>query len=229
MFTPESGSVARTIERQLRKEIVSLVLLPGVKLSEQDIAARFGVSRQPVREALIALAKAELVAILPQRGTIVVKISGERMMQARFIREQLEVGVVRRACEIAISERDMQSLQDIIDTQSAAFERGNAAALKESDELFHLELARVARLEMASTALIDIKSHLERVCHLTTVDIASMQPLIQQHQAILDAIRQRDADAAEAAMRFHLTEILRVLPNVMALRSELFDGYPLTF
>ncbi|MGL4325162.1 MAG: GntR family transcriptional regulator [Beijerinckiaceae bacterium] len=221
-IVPDTGSVARQVEKQLRASIIAMDLLPGAKLSEQDIAERFGISRQPVREALISLAKAELVAILPQRGTVVVKISAARMMQAQFIREQIEAGVVRRACSQLVAITDQQTLQALIDQQSASLLAGDVAGFKLADERFHQQLADAAGVPLAWQTIGDIKSHLDRVCHLTLRDAAALTPLIAHHQAILDAIIARNADGAEAAMRFHLTEIVRALPTLMASRSDLF-------
>lgn len=221
-IAPTTETAARQIERRLRKSIVELELLPGEKLSEQEIAERFGVSRQPVREALIALARAELVSVMPQRGTAVVKISGARMLQARFIRETIEVSVVRRACETGLDPVYRESLAEMIALQAAALARGDVAGFKSFDERFHELLATGAGIDLAWRVIGDIKSHLDRVCHLTLCNAAAMEPLIGQHQAILDAVVARDADAAEAAMRFHLTEILRAMPRVMAERGELF-------
>ncbi len=221
-ITPDTGSTARQIERQLKASIIAMELPPGMRLSETEIALKFGVSRQPVREAMIALARAELVTILPQRGTVVVKISADRMMQARFIREQIEAGVARRASETPLPESDRAALDDLIRRQADALARNDIDGFKEADERFHRRLSQVAGLELAWQAIGDIKAHLDRVCHLTLKDAASMRPLIGQHQAILDAVLAGDADAAEAAMRHHLTEILRALPAVMAERAELF-------
>jgi DNA-binding transcriptional regulator YhcF (GntR family) len=82
-----SDSAAQQIEQALRRAIVTLELRPGKSLSENEVALRYGVSRQPAREAMIALAKIGLVRVLPQRGTVVVKISARQMMQVRFARE----------------------------------------------------------------------------------------------------------------------------------------------
>src|SRR5258707_15593532 len=94
-----TDSAAQRIEQALRRAIVTLELPPGKSLSENEVALRYGVSRQPAREAMIALAKLGLVRVLPQRGTVVVKISARQMMQVRFAREALETAIVRRACE----------------------------------------------------------------------------------------------------------------------------------
>src|SRR5919205_2065729 len=89
--------MARQVTRALRQAIVSMKILPGEMLSEQDLAQRFGVSRSPVREALIKLSEAGLVRVLPQRGTQVVKISRAAVEDARFIRLAVECAVVREA------------------------------------------------------------------------------------------------------------------------------------
>ena len=79
----QAEPIARQVERALRQAIVTMRIRPGEMLSEQDIARRFGVSRQPVREAFIKLGEANLVRILPQRGTLVVKISRAAVEDAR--------------------------------------------------------------------------------------------------------------------------------------------------
>jgi len=77
--------VNQQIYRLLRQDIVTARIAPGVLLSEKEISSRFAVSRQPVREAFIKLAEAGLVQILPQRGTLVVKISVREVAEGSFI------------------------------------------------------------------------------------------------------------------------------------------------
>jgi DNA-binding GntR family transcriptional regulator len=94
----ESGeSAAATIEKDLRRAIIELELLPGTRLSEQEIANRLGVSRQPVREALIRLANSRLIEIRPHRGTVVARISAREMTEALFVRQAVEIAVVAKA------------------------------------------------------------------------------------------------------------------------------------
>src|SRR6188474_173705 len=95
------AAIVPQIYAALRREIVTMALKPGQALSEKEIADRFGVSRQPVREAFIKLAEKELVQVMPQRGTYVSKISVRDLANARFVREAVEVAVARSACAIA--------------------------------------------------------------------------------------------------------------------------------
>src|SRR3954463_12377640 len=97
--TPPSGS----IYSQLRHEIVMLHLRPGARLSENELAARFGTSRAPVREALIRLVEDGLIEVRPQRGSFVSRISLKAVERARFVREALEAAIVRRGAEQGIS------------------------------------------------------------------------------------------------------------------------------
>ncbi|UGX87000.1 GntR family transcriptional regulator [Phyllobacterium meliloti] len=216
------GSTAQRLEKELLRAIVSLELYPGVRLSEQEIAERYGVSRQPVREALIALSKQHFVEVLPQRGTIVVKISIAKMREARFLREVIESAVVRRACE-EFDPASREKIDEALEAQARAAARSDSTAFKKFDEQFHIALAEGAACPMAWSVVGNLKAHMDRACQLSLLNTASMQLLIEQHQAIIGAIDAGDPDAAEAAMNYHLTEILRVLPEIEKNHPDLFE------
>jgi DNA-binding GntR family transcriptional regulator len=222
-FPVPHGSAAQRIESELRRLIVALELPPGVRLSESDIAERHGVSRQPVREALIGLARTRLVEIQPQRGTVVVKISVRKMMEARFVREAIETAVVRRACS-SFDRQSRERINDLLEMQEQAARRDDHAAFQRYDELFHIALAEGAGCPLAWEAVQDIKAHMDRVCQLTLPGPEAMLPLIEQHRTIMSAIDAKDEENAAEAMRRHLTEILRALPQVEAEHPELFSS-----
>ena len=216
-----SDSAAQHIEQALRRAIVTLELRPGERLSENEVALRFGVSRQPAREAMIALAKIGLVRVV-SRGTVVVKISTRQMMQVRFTREALETAIVRRACE-RFDPMFRSSIDSILAAQRKAASANDIAAFQVHDERFHAALAAGADAEHAWQAVVDVKCHMDRVCHLTLWDQKAVFGLIDQHETILAAVDARDADAADRAMRHHLTEIVRSLPRVLVEHADLFE------
>lgn len=222
IISPSQGSAAQRIEAQLRRAIVSMELPPGTRLSEQEIAATHGVSRQPVREALIGLARTRLVDIQPQRGTVVVKISTRKMMEARFVREAIETAVARRAAE-SFTPAVRVRIDDLLDLQDKAAGRNDHGTFQRYDELFHIALAEGAGCALAWEAISDIKAHMDRACHLTLTSSATMLELVVQHRAIVAAVDAADPEGAAEAMRLHLSQILRALPKVETEHPDLFE------
>jgi DNA-binding GntR family transcriptional regulator len=197
-------------------------LRPGEMLSEQDIATRFGVSRQPVREAFIKLSEAGLVRVLPQRGTLVVKISRAAVEDAQFIRAAVECAVAHDAA-LRADRKTCAGLADNIARQRRAARGKDIEGFFTLDEEFHRLLAEAAGRPSAWRIVEDVKPQMDRVRYLSVDEATPMRVIIEQHAAIADAIRAGDAPAAESAMRAHLTEIMRSLPQLAESHPELFE------
>ncbi|MDK9697896.1 MAG: GntR family transcriptional regulator [Siculibacillus sp.] len=223
MIESKTESVAQRVEQEIRKSIVTLEFLPGTPLSEKELADRYGVSRQPVREALIALARAELVEIRPRRGTRVVRISADRMRQARFVRESIEIAVVREACR-NFDPEVRRRIDEILAAQEVHAAAHAHYLFQREDQAFHAALAEGAGFPNAWEALVDIKAHIDRVCHLTLPLPQTLPLLVEQHRAVMAAIDAGDVVAAETAMRAHLSEILQALPEVEKTFGYLFTN-----
>ena len=208
--------MARQVTRALRQAIVTMRLAPGEMLSEQDLAGRFGVSRSPVREALIKLSEAGLVRVMPQRGTQVVKISRKGVEDARFIREAVETAIVRDAAKKA-SPLLLAELAASLTRQRRAQRAASTEEFLALDEEFHRLLAEAAGRPAAWRMIEDIKPQMDRV------RILDMSKAMPRDAVIVDAIKAGDASAAEKAMRLHLSEILRSLPELAAEHPDLFE------
>ncbi len=216
------GPIAGRIVDTLKQAIITMRIRPGERLSEQELAAGFGVSRQPVREALIKLAEAGLVLILPQRGTLVVKISCAAVENARFVREAIECTVVREAA----LRRDAEVLDRIarnLEETERIIALGEAERFFALDENFHALLAAAAGRPAAWRVIEEQKAQMDRVRYLDVSAMVPVQILIGQHRAIYAAVRDGDGAAAEAEMHRHLTEILKVLPRLARDWPDLFD------
>ncbi|WP_245409992.1 GntR family transcriptional regulator [Pararhizobium haloflavum] len=217
----EATAIAPQLYRLLRDRIVHTELVPGELISETEIAREYAVSRQPVREAFIKLAEAGLVQIRPQRGTMITPISTNAVMDARFVREAIEADVVK----LVVERRDAGVLAEL-ERQIAAQKRvadDDVDGFVVLDELFHRTLADLAGKSYAWRVIEEVKAQMDRVRYLS-VERLHVRLLIGQHEAIVDAIVAGDAGRAEAAMRTHLREILKSLPEVAKARPDLFGA-----
>ncbi len=215
---------ALRVFHELKSAIVTMALPPGQALSENDIAARLGVSRQPVREAFIKLSEAGLVRIRPQRGTFVVKISTKQVTDARFVREAVEVAVARKASEMMPADA-IAELRSILDAQRAAAVEAIPARFLALDEAFHRGLALGVDCEYAWRVVEEVKAQMDRVRYLSLPQATPIMRLVEQHEAILAAVEAGDAAAAEAAVREHLAEILTSLPLLERQFPRLFEDH----
>lgn len=217
-----SESASDMVEKDLRQAIIELGLLPGSRLSEHDIASRLGVSRQPVREALIRLAEAGFVEIRPQRGTQVVKISAAKMQEALFVRHAVEVAVAERAAK-QFDAWQRRRLDTILARQDDAAARLDHALFREQDELFHIAIAEGARCGMAWSTIVELKAHMDRVCNLDLQARADLERRVREHRDIVAAIDAGDGARASAAMSRHLSGILDRLPDLESQHAALFE------
>lgn len=217
----QSGRLADQVYDRLLSDIVRGVLPPGTPMAELDLCQRLGVSRTPVREALIKLADADLVRILPQRGSFVAPISFEAFRNAQFIREHLECALVGEAVRY-IDATSLRELTEIIERQEEAAAVGLGEAFYEHDEAFHDAIARLSRYVGVWTVIRQTKIHFDRVRHLTLVlDVDHIPLLIEQHREILQGLADCNEGQAVAAMRRHLREVFRRSNAVIAQQESL--------
>ncbi|HVX99436.1 MAG TPA: GntR family transcriptional regulator [Pseudorhodoplanes sp.] len=207
----------RAIHAQLRHEIVTLRLRPATRLSENELALRFGTSRAPVREALIRLADEGFIDIQPQRGSFVSRISLGAMRRARFVREAIEISVVRQAASQGLSAPLLLQLETSLADQVRALEDPEHFTL--ADDAFHRTLVEGIGIAQLWSVLEREKSQFDRVRFLSLPHTTPAAVLIDQHRAILSAIIGRDPAAAESAMRVHMSEVLKIT-------QTLLDRYP---
>ena len=214
--------IAQKVMLTLRRAIVTMRIRPGEMLSEQDIAKKLGVSRQPVREAFIKLGEAGLLRVLPQRGTLVVKISRAAVEDARFIREALECAVAREAARL-MTPAQSTALSNNLARQRKVSRSQDTEAFFALDEEFHRLLAEAAQRPSAWDVVEDVKPQMDRVRFLSLPDATPLSVLVNQHAAILAAVKAGSGPRAVTAMRAHLHEILRSLPQLAKQHPELFE------
>lgn len=215
-----ASSITPQITRILRKRIIQNDLKPGDRISESELARTYGVSRQPVREAFIKLADQGLLEVRPQRGTVVTRIGYFAVLDARFLREAIEADI----CKIVASSPDPALIVELrrqIELQES-LGREHASQFTRLDELFHRTLAEAAGKGGAWKQIEGLKSQMDRVRYLS-LGAFRVDTLIAQHRAVVDRIESGDVAGANSAIRFHLREVLKDLPQIIEANARFFD------
>lgn len=216
----EPTSVGAQLHRHLRMTIIRGELRPGQALSEAETSKRYAVSRQPVREAFIKLAEERLVEVVPQRGTFVRKISVNEVMDARFVREVIEVAIAEETAN-SHDPALVRELRRLLALQQQVSPDDNQSFVVLDDE-FHKTLAFGAGREYAWRVIEGIKAQMDRVRYLSVSGATPVELLVRQHMAIVDAVEAGDPIQAADAVRTHMREILRSLPAIAAQNPDVF-------
>ncbi len=192
------GSLVEQTYTLLREQIINLSLPPESALVEQEVASILKISKTPVREAIIRLAKEGLIQVVPKSGSYVTAVSLERYFEARFVRTQLETGCVRRLATRGIGRADEVKLKSLLTQARQALKDNDNGRFLELDEEFHRALFECAGLTGTWAILQSAKAEIDRVRHLKRrFGIRQRRLVIQEHAAVVDAIVDRDAESAE--------------------------------
>ena len=204
------------IYAELRRRIMSGRYEAGAHLREEHIAQEFGVSRTPVREALIRLVEDGLVDVFPQSGTFVARIPVALIPEAVVIRQALEGATVERAAAVATA-KDVEWLDEILARQQFFADRQNMSAFHEADEAFHEAIAGIAGHPGIWHYLKPVKVQIDRARRMTLPALGRMEHVLAEHRIIRNAIEIHDVPAACAAMKQHLNA---VIPDIDELRKS---------
>ncbi|RMF38825.1 MAG: GntR family transcriptional regulator [Alphaproteobacteria bacterium] len=218
----ERRTATDVVFERLYEEIVSLKLMPGTKLSEQEIARRFGVSRQPVRDAFNRLGNLDLLLIRPQKATEVRGFSMPRIEHARFVRLAVELEVLRDACSVW-TESHAEALERIIDRQQQVIDRGQPEKFHELDYRFHRLICELGGHPLAFETIEDCKRKIDRLCVLSLGRAQEAATLVEDHRRIAHALRRRSAEEATAAARLHLGRLDETIADIHRTHSEYFE------
>ncbi len=214
---------AEQIFNGLRGAILSMDLVPGSLLSETEIGLRFGASRTPVRAALTQLRNEGLVVTWPSRGNYVAKLSEQNLRAAQFIRESLEVSIVKRLAETGLDKECGDRLEQILIRQKAALDRAREIDFHTEDEAFHNALAAATGMPQVHALLIREKANLDRLRQLGIDDAAHRSRLYRDHRQILDAVKAGDVTTAQAVMEAHTRCISGKIAKLKEANEDFFE------
>jgi DNA-binding GntR family transcriptional regulator len=215
---PRGETLAQRARSSLRHAIRDGALLHGRVYSENELATLMGISRTPVREALIELSREGLVEILPQRGFQLRSLSPAERAEVFGLRLALEGFVVERLAREATAEH-VRALRDLL-RQQRAVATGDPAEFLAIDEQFHLLMPQLLNLDRTHAMLVTLRGAMWLMGSLAMSIHERAPHVIEEHVTIVDAIEAGDPDAAVERVRGHLDATLRAAERVAARAAE---------
>ncbi|MFC7397356.1 GntR family transcriptional regulator [Chelatococcus sp. GCM10030263] len=211
--SPSKETGSARVYAQLRQDILRVAIAPGAPLDEVGLSERFGLSRSPIREALVRLSSEGLVVILPNRSTIVTPIDVQSIPEFLDALDLLQ-RVTTRLAAIHRTDADIKR----IEAARIAFEKGaqksidtgNSLPMIESNHAFHMAIAEAGRNSYFQQFYKRILDEGRRMLHYHFEFQArdpdnSVDKMASGHREMLDAIRERDPDRAEQIAHVHAT------------------------
>lgn len=218
-------STASIIARQLRDAIMTGSLPPGTQLGEADLAARFKVSRGPLREAMQRLVSEGLLRSEPHRGLFVIELEPEDVHDIYWVRSAIEKAAARRVVHSPEREQVADALSDTVAAMAKADERDDPTALGRADLAFHetlIEASGSKRLvRMARTLLIETRMCLSALQDTYDKTRQGTDERIAEHNRIIEALRDGDEERVLALLDAHMEDAVRRLePDMPSLTKR---------
>jgi len=213
-MTQENGQTNITARRRVREELRKLILTgefpPGSRLTQQQLAKRFGVAQSVIRESLLELQATGLVESVDNLGVFVAGLDNNKLLEAYRVREMLEGLAARLCCERA-SRADVRELSEMVEHIHQLGIEGNAEQRGAADRHFHYR-----------TILISNNSILQRLVdayYVLGMTVQAHRPhdvIRAEHLAIVKAIEENRPDDAERAAREHVTGVRKSIEQQIA-------------
>jgi len=201
----------------LRRAILTGRFKPGERLLEVHLADHLGVSRTPIREAMRKLELEGLVTMIPRRGAIVAEMTVKNMRDVLEVRRILDVLSVELACE-RIDDNDLIKLEEKHNAFNDAIKTGNTATMAAADVAFHDIIVEATGNLRLKQLINNLAEQMYRYRFIYLQDDIIHDMLMKEHEAIYNAIKERNKGAAATAAKIHIdnqeTSIIKHIEDV---------------
>ena len=195
--------LSETLRETIEEEVATGKLAPGTHLDEIELAKRFGVSRTPIREALSLLAGEGVVEIRPRRGAVVAQITPQRLVEMFEVMAELEAMCARLAAR-RISPIELTALEQAHEACRGAAQSLDADGYFYANEHFHHSIYLASHNSFLSDQAHGLQRRLRPYRRLQLRVRNRLSKSFEEHQSVLDALRDGDAERAVTAIRSHV-------------------------
>ena len=220
--TAPRQSLADQVYEEVLSRILNLDLKPKQQVSAGELAEELGVSRTPLREAFQKLEGDGFLDIVPQSASVVAPLRLDAFRKAQFLREAIEVALVKQAVALADTSALAAALEREIKLQTLFVDIGDEASFFRSDEKFHKAIAEHCGIPSLWPEMLRVKMHLDRFRHIMATKRETGVAL-EHHRAIAEAIGNKDEAGAVQTMTRHLRRANHLLEQTMEQYPDYFD------
>ncbi|WP_010677335.1 GntR family transcriptional regulator [Bacillus timonensis] len=219
----DRGTRREFVYSYLYEKIIDLSLKPGTPVSESEIGAVLSVSRTPIREALMQLAKEDLIDVKPQIGTFVSLIDPKQIEESRFMRKAVELAVIREATKNLTSET-LYKLEKCLTLQEIALREENPKEFLAYDDEFHELIYKGLGMDRIWQGINQLNGQYKRVrmLRLITTKASEWIAILDEHRAIFHALQNKDVVATEEIVNEHITKGIAHLYEFKREQPEYF-------
>ena len=210
---------APQVFERLRGMIISLELPPGAPLSRAALAGQFGVSSTPIRDALMRLEEEGLVDVFPQHATVVSRIDVRLAQQAHFLRQAVELEIVRMLA-LRRDEAFAAELHATIARQQHYAKAGDFEKFMAADNEFHSLLYAATDKQDIWSLVRSRSGHIDRLRRMHLPSPGKAQDIVRHHKLIAKTIGAGEPDEAQKHLRTHLSGTLSELAQIRARYPE---------
>lgn len=199
-----SQTHAEKLAGEIADAILSGAYAPGVRLDEQSLAARHGVSRTPVREALRHLAASGLIELRPRRGAVVTAMTPAQLETLFGAMAEMEA-TCARLCALGMTPVERRRLQSLHEAMADQMRRNDPDAFAEANQAFHTMLYAGAHNPVLAEFTAGLRRRLAPFRRIQFRTPGRLPRSHAEHAAVVNAIQAGDAAAAHAAMLHHVS------------------------
>ena len=214
---PKRSTLSERVFHTLKEAIVAGELPQGSKVTEDELATQYGISRGPLREAIRRLESLRLLVRVPRAGMRVVTLTPEMMEEIYTIREALE-GMSARLAATRMTDVEIEELRQLLIKHENNIKQseGKEYFQREGDLDFHFCIARSSNNQWLMQLLSNELYQLLRMCrHRSSQTPERPIKALNEHKQIVEAIAQRDPELAEILMRRHISGAWKIVQEIM--------------
>lgn len=223
-----SRNLGEQAYEKLRDSIITLELVPGQTIQENEWGELLGISRTPIRDAFQRLVAEGLVRVLPQRTKEVARISETKVMESSMVRLSLESSAFKLVArswqqDHPVYMKAEKTISAILQDQREAADMQDTKLFLELDEAFHRHILQLAGNQTLLEVVFHMRGHLNRLRYLAMKELTLTPYLVKEHDELFECLRNREEQGVVTLLEAHLSKLESEISHLRGIFPQYFE------